>query len=829
MAGVLKKEDFKATEDSNNVAIDNLYFAGNASGHKLDLAVVFDDTGSMQPEIDVMKSKVKDLTDKIKVSGLDANYSLISFKDGVSIRTKWTNDPVVFEKNIDSLHADSGGDEPEDSLDAIEAVLSMGFRPTAQKIILAITDAHAHDKDDGSGFSKYTKEQVEKDLKDQGVIFIPISPAFKEPNVHVDLKSIANDTQSKWINMGSADFSIILAQFKGIITGTYVVEYTSPDQTSVGNRSVTITANLPGCVVGNDSISYNKPENAAKPNAPPFLNSLIFDKTSPQDAGTAINWTANAVDPDGDLVLYKFFLDGRPMTPWEEDKTWIWVPGQAGHYQVEVQVRDAKHAGPDEQDDRRAESFTINEPKPAASKNQPPVVDDLSPVQGKAKEITWTANATDSDGDRILYRYVLNNKSMTDWIDKNKWILNDTEANAGENRVEVQIKDGKHAGLDGYDDAKSVKFILSSMKLMTQTWKKTFGGPDTDEGYSVQQTSDGGYIIVGNIVGNKSTKVWLIKTNSQGDEEWNRTFNGKIGEFIQQTGDGGYLVMALSEGHPLIIKTDSTGNKQDETILSHINDVGPGQPTNDGGYIFIGSTSSYGNGMTDILLVKTDINGNVLWDRTFGGSQIDEGNCIEQTKDGGYIIGGLTFPSLRDEDQRGWLIKTDAKGNEIWTKTLSYGQGPIVSVQQTTDGGYIIASSNFSIGSGRLLSSKGLVMKIDLQGNEEWARTFNGNFKSIQQTSDGGYIVAGSFSYNSYLMKIDSQGRLEWERTLTHGGPLTSSGLDEAVSVRQTSDGGYMITGSIGHRAIEGPDSYGSYTVGGDDVFLIKTDPNGNI
>jgi hypothetical protein len=120
-------------------------------------------------------------------------------------------------------------------------------------------------------------------------------------------------------------------------------------------------------------------------------------------------------------------------------------------------------------------------------------------------------------------------------------------------------------------------------------------------------------------------------------------------------------------------------------------------------------------------------------------------------------------------------------------------------------------------------------MKIDSQGNEEWARTYNGDFKSVQQTDDGGYIVAGSFSYNSYLMKTDSQGYLEWERTLTHGGPFNASGFDEAVSVRQTIDGGYIITGSVGKRAIEGPDVSSSYTMGGDDVLLIKTDPNGNV
>ena len=192
----------------------------------------------MQPEIDAMKSKVEDLTNTIKASGMDANYSLVSFKDSVSVKTKWTKDQVTIKKNVDALYAEGGGDEPEDSMDAIEAVLSMGFRPDAQKVILVITDAHAHYKNDNSGFSNCTKEEIEQDLRKLGIIFIPVSPTFKKPNGYVDLREVANDTQSMWIDMGSADFSAILELFKGILTGTYVIEYMSPNQNPAGNRTV---------------------------------------------------------------------------------------------------------------------------------------------------------------------------------------------------------------------------------------------------------------------------------------------------------------------------------------------------------------------------------------------------------------------------------------------------------------------------------------------------------------------------------------------------------------------------------------------------------------
>jgi von Willebrand factor type A domain len=226
-SGKLKKENLNIMEDGNNVTIDNFYFARTSSGRMLDLAIVFDDTGSMGDKISAMQSKIDDMTNSIKTAGIDARYSLVSFKDNVSVKTKWTNDTIAFKKQVNTLHAEGGGDEPEDSLDAIESVLSMGFRSNAQKVILIITDAHAHYKDDGSRSSKYTKEDVIKDLKDSGAIFIPVTPTFFESSKYVNLREIANEIHSMWIDMNSADFSTILDQFKEIITGSYVIEYTS--------------------------------------------------------------------------------------------------------------------------------------------------------------------------------------------------------------------------------------------------------------------------------------------------------------------------------------------------------------------------------------------------------------------------------------------------------------------------------------------------------------------------------------------------------------------------------------------------------------------------
>jgi hypothetical protein len=255
-SGELKREDFNVKENDKDVTIDSAYFTGNASGEKLDLAIVFDDTSSMGGEIKGMKSKVQDLIDQIKASEIDADYSLVSFKDSASIKTKWTNDSDVFKKYVNSLNASGGGDEREDSMDAIETILSMGFRQDAQKVILVITDAHAHSKGDGTAYSNYTKEELMKDLSDKGVIFIPVSPIFKSSTTYVDLMEVANEMQSMWIDINSADFSTILEQFKSIITGTYVLEYTSPDLTPNTNRNVSVTVCRPGCAEGSTLASY---------------------------------------------------------------------------------------------------------------------------------------------------------------------------------------------------------------------------------------------------------------------------------------------------------------------------------------------------------------------------------------------------------------------------------------------------------------------------------------------------------------------------------------------------------------------------------------------
>jgi hypothetical protein len=253
-------------------------------------------------------------------------------------------------------------------------------------------------------------------------------------------------------------------------------------------------------------------------------------------------------------------------------------------------------------------------------------------------------------------------------------------------------------------------------------WEKTFGGQNSDWGFSVQQTSDGGYIIVGTTwsYGAGEADVYLIKVDANGNMQWSRTFGGA-------REDRGFSV----------------------------------QQTRDGGYIIVGSTTSYGAGLYDVYLIKVDANGNMQWSKTFGGTGHDVGYSVQQTRDGGYIIVGYT-ESYGAGGYDVYLIKVDANGNMQWSRTFGgSGDDEGYSVQQTSDGGYIIVGSTTSYGAG---GSDVYLIKVDANGNMQWSRTFGGarddGGSSVQQTSDGGYIIVGyTASYGAggsdvYLIKL---------------------------------------------------------------------------
>jgi hypothetical protein len=260
----------------------------------------------------------------------------------------------------------------------------------------------------------------------------------------------------------------------------------------------------------------------------------------------------------------------------------------------------------------------------------------------------------------------------------------------------------------------SVPDYQSFMLPGNEEWDKTFRG---ELGDHAQPTSDWGYIIAGT---NISVSASMI-------EWWNKIFGGLIAasaNSVQQTSDGGYITAGTTRSifgsNVWLIKTDAYGNKLWDKnfpdLAGHDARGNSVRQTSDGGYIIVGTFGYNNGGNDDIWLMKPDENGNMQWDRTFGRADHEEGRSVQQTRDGGYIITGLNMYTANNKRKDSvWLIKTDTDGNKLWDKTIGgmslyWGD----SVQQTSEGGYVIAGGPVYNSSG---NNDIWLIKTDANGN----------------------------------------------------------------------------------------------------------------
>jgi len=381
--------------------------------------------------------------------------------------------------------------------------------------------------------------------------------------------------------------------------------------------------------------------------------------------------------------------------------------------------------------------------------------------------------------------------------------------------------------------------LFISIQINSQTtFQKAYGGTSTDGSWCARQTSDGGYIITAESIsyGIGGDAMYTIKTNSNGVIQWTKTYqtgsgSNAYGNYVLPAFNGGYINTGICNfgvtGDVYLVRSDNSGNHiwSKKFGGAKIEEGFSIQPTKDSGYVIAGYTASFGAGLADIYVIKTDSSGNTQWTKTYGGTGNEGiqgfGNIsIHQTPGGGYIINGYTN-SFGAGNYDLYAIKTNSVGTPQWSKTfggpnIEYGYANAFG--ETQDGRYMIVGTTLSFGSGMLDL---YLVKLDANGNLVWSRTYGGSNDDygycVQQTFDGGFIMAGatkSFGaggFDAYLVRIDINGNFMWSRT--YGGAAD----DFAYSVQQTADSGFVLTGYT--------DSFGS---GMSDVYLVKTDKNGN-
>jgi hypothetical protein len=359
----------------------------------------------------------------------------------------------------------------------------------------------------------------------------------------------------------------------------------------------------------------------------------------------------------------------------------------------------------------------------------------------------------------------------------------------------------------------------------------TYGGTGDDRGNAVQQTTDGGYIIAGTTssFGAGGKDVYLIRTKAAGETLWTHTYGGTnddVGNAVQWTSDGGYIVagstssFGAGSGDVYLIKTNAAGDTQwTRTFGGTRDDIGSSvRQTSDGGYVVAGATLSFGAGNYDVYLVKTDAAGGTPWTRTYGGSNDDKGTSVVETRDSGYVIVGFTA-SFGAGNYDYYLLNINPVGDTQWTRTFGGANSDqSYSVCQTSDGGYVAAGNADSYGAG---SSDVYLVRTDAAGDSLWTRTYGGVSldwsMAVEQNPDSGFIVAGatgSFGagvLDVYLIKTNAAGDSLWTRT--YGG----AEADKGFLMQRTADGGYIVVGVTG-----------SYGAGGEDVYLIKTNSQGD-
>ena len=442
----------------------------------------------------------------------------------------------------------------------------------------------------------------------------------------------------------------------------------------------------------------------------------------------------------------------------------------------------------------------------------------------------------------------------------------------------------------GLFDRDTVQVTVNPDPSPTLDWQKALGGARVDVAQSIQPTADGGYIVAGNtnsqdgdVTGYHPGAIGcylpcigpticgylpdglVVKLSSTGAIQWQKALGGSAAEnllSIQSTADGGYIASGLTysndgdvsgyhggnEADAWVVKLSSSGAVQWQKVLGGSTGCDFANAilsTPDGGYIIAGHTDSNDGDVTsnagerDVWIVKLSSSGAIQWQKTIGGAKNDYAYSFQSTPDGGYMVAGYTYSNNGDVsgnhgDADAWIVKLSSSGAIQWQKSLGGSSEDIArSIQPTVDGGYIVAGSTKSNNgdvSGNHGDADAWIVKLSSSGAIQWQKSLGGSnediARSIQLTTDGGYIVAGSAKSNNgdvsgnhgdqdaWIVKLSNDGTFQWQKSL--GGTAN----DFVNSIQRTTDGSYIVAGqAISNNG----DVSGNH--GATDAWIIKLKP----
>ena len=467
-------------------------------------------------------------------------------------------------------------------------------------------------------------------------------------------------------------------------------------------------------------------------------------------------------------------------------------------------------------------------------KDQPPTVPDVSgPMVGKTgATLSYTFSSTDPENQEIAYAVSWGDSSAVEWSSTYASGEEVTQTHSypgsGVYVVKVKARDTQLAESEWSD---SIAVSITGGESLA-LFQRTYGGSGDDEGNSVQQTSDGGYVIAGwtSSLGAGNHDMYVIKTDPNGDTVWTRTIGGAAADeasCVRQTSDGGYVAVGQTQSFGAgsadvwLVRLNALGETLwTRTYGGSSADVGYSVvQTTDAGFVVAGYSYTSAQNVNDALLIKTDRSGNVQWSKTYGDTMYEWASSVRQTPDGGYVFTGYKGSRVTSTRQV-YVVKTNAAGDTQWTR--AYGgaaEDRGYCVELTGDGGYVVAGMTRSYGAG---SSDFYLLRLNSAGDTLWTRTFGASGDdegySVTRTSDNGFLVAGtttppdSSDMDVYLVKVNASGATEWTRTYDH-----SPGDDAGNSVQTTSDGGIVIAGYTNSPSMD------------HDVYLLKTDANGSL